>query len=174
MNKTLVIYNSKTGFTQRYAQWLSEALDCECVKLSAAKNCDFSRYETIIFGGWVCAGSVSKLKWFRSRLPEWAGKKLAVFCVGGVPNDQPEAAENLDKMLTAEEKKSVALFYCQGGMNYEKMSAPAKLMMKMFAAAVNAKADKSEADAGMAKMISTSYDISDRKFIEPIVAWAKA
>ena len=39
--------------------------------------------------------------------------------------------------------------------------------------ALKAKKDKTEKEQMMADMISKSYDISDRKYIEPIVAWAK-
>lgn len=42
-------------------------------------------------------------------------------------------------------------------------------MMKMFKKAIGTKKDKTEADIEMLKMISGSYDISDRKYIEPII-----
>ena len=29
--KTAVIYESGTGFTEQYAQWISEELHCDCV-----------------------------------------------------------------------------------------------------------------------------------------------
>ncbi len=61
------------------------------------------------------------------------------------------------------------VFYCPGGFHYEKMSAPSKLMMKMFIKALKSKKDKTEEDEEMIKMISSSYDISDRKYIEPIL-----
>jgi len=53
------------------------------------------------------------------------------------------------------------------------MSVPAKLMMKMFVKALKAKKDKTEAEQEMIKMISTSYDISDKKYIEPILQCLK-
>ena len=51
--KTIVIYNSQTGFTKRYAEWIAEATGADCVELSAAKKKDLAAYEAIIFGGWV-------------------------------------------------------------------------------------------------------------------------
>lgn len=42
-------------------------------------------------------------------------------------------------------------------------------MMKMFQKMVGAKKDKTEDDIEMLKMISHSYDISDKKYIEPII-----
>lgn len=42
-------------------------------------------------------------------------------------------------------------------------------MMKVFIKTLKAKKNKSEADEEMIRMISGSYDISDRKHIEPIL-----
>lgn len=50
-----------------------------------------------------------------------------------------------------------------------KMSAPSKLMIKMFMKTLKAKKDKTKEDEIMIKMISASYDISDRKYIVPIL-----
>ena len=46
-------------------------------------------------------------------------------------------------------------------------------MMKMFIKALKAKKDKTEAEQIMIKMISSSYDISDKKYIEPILQCLK-
>lgn len=36
--KAIVIYNSQTGFTKRYAQWIAEATGADCFELSEAKR----------------------------------------------------------------------------------------------------------------------------------------
>ena len=95
----IVIYNTQTGFTKKYAEWLSEALECECVECSGAEKMDLDRYETIIFGGWACAGSISKLKWFQNKMKKWENKKLAVYCVGGSPMENPDVEEGLKNCL---------------------------------------------------------------------------
>lgn len=87
--KTIVIYNSQTGFTKRYAQWIEEATGADCLELSAAKK--------------------------------------------------------------------------------KNMSAPSKFAMKMLVKTLKAKKNKTEQEQEMLKMISGSYDISDRKYIEPIL-----
>ena len=53
------------------------------------------------------------------------------------------------------------------------MSAPSKLMMKIFIKTLKAKKDKTESEQEMIKMISSSYDISDKKYIEPILQYLK-
>ena len=53
------------------------------------------------------------------------------------------------------------------------MSGFSKFMMKMFTTMLANKKDTSEAEKNMAQMISHSYDISDKKYIEPILAELK-
>lgn len=171
--KTAVIYTSQTGFTKRYAQWIAEAAGADCFELSDAKKKELSAYEAIVFGGWACAGSISKLSWFKSNMDKWTDKKLIVFCVGGSPADTPDIETAVKKNFTEAELKRVDVFYCPGGFNYEKMPLPSKLMMKMFVKALKAKKDKTEDEEEMTKYISTSYDISDKRYIEPVLACLK-
>ncbi len=171
--KTIVIYNSQTGFTMRYAEWIAQATGADCLELSAAKKKDLAAYEAIIFGGWACAGSISKISWFKGNIDKWEDKKLIAFCVGASPIDNPEIDIALKRNFSEPEQKKIKTFYCPGGLNYEKMSAPSKLMMKMFVKTLKAKKDKTEEEQVMIKMLSSSYDISDKKYIEPILQCLK-
>lgn len=167
--KAIVIYTSQTGFTKRYAEWIAEKIGAECCELGEAKKKSMDSYDVIIYGGWACAGGISKLSWFKGNISKWDGKKLIVFCVGGSPLENPEIEPALKKNFSEDEWSKVKVFYCPGGFNYEKMSAASKMMMKMFIKALKAKKDKTEEDELMIKMISSSYDISDIKYIEPIL-----
>ena len=171
--KTIVIYTSQTGFTKRYAEWIAEAAEADCLSLSDAKKKDFTPYEAIIFGGWACAGSISKISWFKENIDKWADKKLIAFCVGASPIENPEIDIALKRNFSDSEQKKVKAFYCPGGFNYEKMSVPSTLMMKMFLKTLKAKKDKTKEEQEMIKMISSSYDISDKKYIEPILQCLK-
>lgn len=171
--KIIVIYNSQTGFTKRYAEWISEATGADCLELSEAKRISMDTYEAIIFGGWACAGSISKINWFKGNVDKWTDKKLIAFCVGGSPIDSPEIEQFLKQNFKESNLKKVNVFYCPGGFNYEKMSTPSKLMMKMFIKMLKSKKDKTESEQEMIKMISHSYDISDKKYIEPILQCLK-
>lgn len=171
--KTIVIYNSQTGFTKRYAEWIAEATGADCLELSVAKKQDLNAYEAIVFGGWACAGSISKIGWFKNNIDNWANKKLIAFCVGGSPIENPQIESALKQNFNESELKKINIFYCPGGFNYEKMSASSKLMMKIFVKTLKAKKDKTEEEQVMIKMISSSYDISDKKYIEPIIQCLK-
>lgn len=171
--KTVVIYNSQTGFTKRYAQWIAEATGGDYLELNEAKKKSMDEYDAIVFGGWAVAGTISKINWFKGNMDKWTGKKLIAYCVGGSPLENPDIEPTLRNNFSEKEWEKVKVFYCPGGFNYEKMSTSSKLMMKMFLKALKAKKDKTEQEEVMIKMISSSYDISDKKYIEPILECLK-
>lgn len=168
--KSVVIYNSQTGFTQRYAKWIAEAAGADCLALADAKKTDLSGYDAIAFGGWACAGGISKLKWFKSNMDKWSDKRLIVFCTGASPMESPDIGPAMRKNFDDSQWKKVKVFYCPAGLNYEKMSAPSTMAMKMLLFSLNAKKNKTEEDEIVIKMLSSSYDLTAKKYIEPILA----
>lgn len=172
--KTLIIYTSQTDFTKKYAEWLSQRVNGDIYDLKDVQKKEeafFNEYQAIVYGGWLMAGKTVKVNWFLQKAEGWKEKRLAVFCVGGSPNENPDVEKTLQNMLTDEQKKNIRAFYCQGGFDYEKMNTASRLAMKMFVSALKKKKDPTEDEKTMVKMISDSYDISDIKYIEPIAEY---
>ena len=115
--KTLVIYTSQTGFTKRYAEWISEELNADIYDLKDVKkktNDFFETYEAIIYAGWCMAGMVVKVKWFFERAAYWKNKKLSIVAVGASPNDNPEVDELRDMpVVVCDMWKATGIFSLQ-------------------------------------------------------------
>ncbi len=167
--KTIVIYHSQTGFTKQYAQWIAEGARADCLSLSQAKSKNLNDYDAIIFGSWARASAVCKLSWFKKRIEGWKGKKLLAFCVGASPLESPEVQKALKEHFHEPKLQEIPLFYCPGGLNYEKMSLSSRVMMKLFVKVLKGKKDQTPQEREMARMISSSYDLSDKKYIQPIL-----
>jgi len=78
----------------------------------------------------------------------------------------------MNKLLSDEQKQYIKVFYCQGGINYDKMKLPSKLGMKMFSNALKKSKDPKQREQG--EFIAHSYDVSDIKFIDPIIKFLGA
>ena len=172
--KTLVIYTSQTGFTKRYAEWLACRVGGEMLEIKEARKKNevfFEAFDAICYGGWAMAGRLVKAKWFLEKADNWKDKRLAMFCVGGSPNDNPDVEIFIQNALTEDQKKYIKMFYCQGGFNYEKMKPASKIAMKMFVSALKNKKNPTEKEKIMAEKMSSSYDISDIKYLDPIVSY---
>lgn len=132
-----------------------------------------SGYDAVVYGGWAFGGSIRKVRWFKENVDNWAGKKLIAFCVGASPIENPDVDATLKQIFQEDKYDKVHAFYCPGGLNYEKMPVSSKVMMIAFIRVLKSKRDKTDAETEMIRMISKSYDISDKKHIEPILECLK-
>lgn len=71
--------------------------------------------------------------------------------------------------LTPEELNEIPHFYMESGLRQEKMPLGDKLMLKVFAAMVKGKKEKTEYEKAMAQALGESYDHSSREFVKPLV-----
>ncbi|MDD5795677.1 MAG: flavodoxin domain-containing protein [Oscillospiraceae bacterium] len=165
--KAIVIYNSKTGFTKKYAKWIAEALQCQSISIRE-KLPDLSEYDRIVFGSNVKAGKIAKLDYFRKNiLPQ--NKQTVLFAVGVTPTDNPQAKALFKDNLTENELNTVKAFYLQGGISYEKLNFFEKRLMKMIGNSMLKKENATEQEKQMGKAMLTSFDNSSKESITPII-----
>lgn len=167
--KTIVVYHSKTGFTERYARWLAEAFPCDIRPLRGLNADALQGYDTIVFGGRVQAGKIGGLKKLRALLPASADKRLILFATGAAPAQTQASLALWPANLTAQEQQTIPCFYLQSGINYEKMGWAERLLMRLFARMLRAKKDKTPEEAESARVISASFDASARAYLTPLL-----
>ena len=168
--RTLIIYTSQTGFTKKYADWIAEKAKADILDLKNAqkKNDGFlEEYDSVIYASWCMAGKVVKADWFLNKTKNLKDKKLAVVAVGASPNDNPDVDVAMNNLLSEEQKQYIKVFYCQGGLDYDKMKFFSRFALKMFVKAL--KKSKDEKQRGMGAYIDHSYDATDIKYIDPIL-----
>lgn len=172
--KTIVIYKSKTEFTKRYAQWISEELKCDLVSYDKGLKNDFNDYDLVIYGGGIYAGKIGGLKEMKALLENKPKVKLIVFATGATPAGAEEIINTTWKgNLTEEELIAVPHFYLQSGLSYEKMGFFDRMLMKAFSKMLSKKEDKSAEEAGTQLAITKSHDISSREYIKPLVQYVR-
>ena len=161
MKKTIIIYRSKTGFSQRYAQWMAEELGCRAVPFQDRGAVRLGEYDTIILAGGLYAGQMA------GRLPDLAGKRIAALAVGCAPMDTPDLGESMDKLFGP--LPQLRGFYCQGGLDYARMGAVDRAMMAALRAALRRKKDAQ----AMLEGISHSFDGARRENLSEILDWVR-
>ena len=98
MKKAIVIYRSKTGFSQQYAQWLAEELHCKVLPFRERKKENLEEYDVIILTGGLYAGQMAGLNWLKKQLPSLRGKRIAAVAVGCAPTGFPGQPESIRVM----------------------------------------------------------------------------
>ena len=162
--KKIVLYSSKTGFTEKYAKWISEELNSDLKDINITSLDDLIKYDTIIYGGGVYAGVINKLSSIRN---DFSDKNLIVFAVG-MNKDNRE----LDKLKTS--NKVDNLFYMPGGLDNDKMSFTNRMLLKTIKRMIKTKDNRTKEDQEFIDTIGTSIDYTDKKYIKPLIEYIKS
>lgn len=173
MKPIQLVYRSKTGFTQKYAQWIGEELNCDIISLEKWKPEEITTDALLIFGGGLHAGRIQGLKELRRKVPDLLSLRIVVFATGAAPYTPEVAAQIQADNFTDQEKEHIPLFYFQSGLNYEKMGLPDKAAMKLYSKMLQLKSNRTPMEEGANQAMLSSYDHSSRDYISPLIECVK-
>lgn len=158
--KEIVVFASKTGFTEHYAKLIANSLGIEAVSLDDIKVKSLSTYDTVIFGGWIMGSNIMGLMKIRKNVTG----KLFLFGVGA----SKMSDENTELIIKQNDISSFPFFYMPGGLKRDKLCFLKRKMIDMVANEEDKKQKDSEQPS-----LKTSFDISDDKYIEPLIKAVK-
>lgn len=171
--EAVVIYESKTGFTKRYAEWIAEELKCDIFDYESVSLPSITKYSLIIYGTRIHAGKVDGLKKIKALFAN--NTNIIVFATGGTPSAAENTINTIWKTSFSEDELiKIPHFYMQGGLNYGKMGVVDRLIMKTLAKILSRKKGKNSDEIGCEQAIGSSYDISSREYILPLVQFVQA
>ena len=169
MESILIVYKSKTGFTKKYVDWITEKIACKTVPLDQVNNVDINNYDIIIYGAGMHAGRIQGLREIKNKVLNLVSKKIVVFATGGAPYSEEVISKIKIDNFSADELRNINLFDFQSGINYEKMGVFDKTMMKTYSKVLELKRKKSDVEDGTSKAILKSYDHSSSEYIKPMI-----
>ncbi|MHB8075598.1 flavodoxin domain-containing protein [Desulfosporosinus fructosivorans] len=130
--KTVVIYKSKTGFTKKYAEWISEELSADLFEGSKVTTNMLTAYDTVIYGGGLYAVGISGVKLITKNLDKLKDKKVVVFATGASPCREEAVNEVRYMNFNSIEQKHIQFFYLRGGFDYSKLKPIYKVLMTLL------------------------------------------
>ncbi len=160
--RTIIIYNSQTGFTEQYANWIAKALDCPSKSLKQTTAAELSNYDRVIFGGWIMGDKIMGL----DKLCQMTSPS-AVFAVGSTPAYE----EVVEKIRNLNQLEQVPLFYMEGGFRLERLGFLQRTLLKTLKKATAKKENRSRQEEFMLQNLGESFDNSDEKKIEELVKY---
>lgn len=160
--KRIVVYQSGTGFTEKYARWIAEELGCEAKALKQMNVSELQNYDVVIYGGYIMANMVAGYDKIRMQNLS----RVVVFGVG-----MSVAKEELVQTLTEQNKlEKENFFYFEGGYNPKKLGFLKKMMMNMIKKSIEKKEEKTPEDLHMLKTFEGA-DNTNRDYIKPLVQY---
>lgn len=158
-----IVYESNTGFTKKYAELLSQALNIPTYERKLADGF-LKEKDEIVYLGWLKAGSIVGYNKVKNLY------NIKVVCgVGMAVNGQKE----LDAKYKEEKGK---IFYLQGGFDIDKLKGmdkfAMKIMSKILGKVIAKKEVKSEEDLATLEMLHGGDKVSAEK-LEPVLQYLR-
>ncbi|WP_319379377.1 hypothetical protein [uncultured Methanocorpusculum sp.] len=154
-----IVYESNTGFTQRYALMLSEKTGLPAYLLENAKI-ELHKGDEIFFLGWVCAGKISG---YAKAAKIYSVKGTAA--VGIMYLDEttiPQLREN-NKI------NDLPLFFLRGGVALDKLSAIKRKLLTMIANNMERAGPKNEGERAVIDILRIGGDFVRPENLNEIV-----
>lgn len=155
---TAIVYESNTGFTERYAKILSEKTGVPVYSLSEAKK-KVAQTEEIVFLGWVFANKIKGLA--------KAQKLWKLYAVGAVGMN-PRSDKNTE-ILRAANKPDCPLFYMWGGLDNSKLKGMNKFMLNLVRDSLEKENKPEFADA--IKVFREGGDFVSEEYLQELIAF---
>ena len=173
--KPIVLYESRTGFSEKYAEWIAESLKCEAKPLHGFDPAGLEACDTVVFGGGLHAVGIRGFRKFRRlmSLPGAKGKKVAVFATGASPAREEAVNHVRDANLSPEERAQYGFFYMRGGFDYARLQKIDKIAMTLLKLKIRMKPEKKRTpdERGMLSAYAKPVDFTRKRNTRPLIDW---
>ena len=175
---TLVLYTTKHGATQRYAERIGQPLDALVKEAAYAKLEKAKTYDAIVLGCPVYMDKIKGLDFFADHAKELMDKRLVLFTCGlGDPGEE-DVRRKLEEQLReklGDALDSIAVFHLRGSIRWQSLGLAERLMMKALLADMKKKpeAQRSETERLLIETEGGALDFADEADIASIVHAAR-
>lgn len=178
--KNIVLYESLYGYTEKYAKWIGEVLNCQYKNIKKINIDELEDYSTIIGGGGIYASKFLGQRKFIEIIKKFPEKNYIFFSTSLSDPSLKSHKDTLDndfyKVLDNDLKKKIKVFHFQGGINYKKLSFSHRAMMWSFVKLIKFGTSKELKDE--LKYIIDSFgkeiDLSDKNSLGPLVEYVNS
>lgn len=132
--KKVVIYQSGTGFTAKYAGWIAERLGCEAKEYKSMNSEELTDYDLVIYGGWILGGMVFGY----DKIKKLNLKNVIVFGVGMTVPSEELAIKIAEQNKIPRER----FYYYEGGYAPQKVGFMKRMLMNMIKKSLEKKKNK--------------------------------
>lgn len=172
--KTVVIYKSKTGFTKKYAQWITEELAADIFDASQITIDTLKGYDTVIYGAGLYAVGINGVKLITKNLDKLKGKKIVVFATGVTPSRSSDIEKVRDSNFTAGQQEYIKFFYLRGGFNYNNLRVTDKVLMTLLKWKIKCKKELTPDEKGMLAVYNKPVDYTIKRNIDEILVYVNS
>ncbi len=156
----VIVYESKTGFTKRYADMLASNTRLKVFGLKELSK--VNQDEEIIFLGWMKVGKIQGLDKLRKY-------NIKAVCGSGTGRT---AEPDTETVIARNKIEGIPFFYLRGGcFPLRELKGLDKIMLSMFVKMLKSRKDKDEKLEEAISIIEKGFDGVKEENLEPVLEW---
>ncbi|MBQ9059118.1 MAG: hypothetical protein IJ125_08040 [Atopobiaceae bacterium] len=169
MGRIQLIYHSETGFTERYARWIANELNCDCVRFDKSITVDVSKADDVLIIGSPVHGGELARKRDIERIVSHAGQAQVMCFATGVAEAEEGIANSLLKASFTDPTR-ISLTYLPGGFDSEKLEQRTKTLLFLLRLMLKHRRNLSEKQKLLLRRTEVSGDYTDKELIGSFVS----
>lgn len=159
----IIVFESKTGFTKKYADMLTEKTGLKAFRIKELSKVDKS--EEIIFLGWMKVGKVQGLDKLRKY-------NMKAVCGSGTGRTAEPSAE---EVIARNKIAGIPFFYLRGGcLPLKELKGLDKIMLSMFLKMLKSREGKDEKQEEAISIIENGFDGVKEENLALVLEWLNA
>ncbi|HEY8421105.1 MAG TPA: flavodoxin domain-containing protein [Thermoclostridium sp.] len=159
----VIVYESKTGFTKKYADMLAAKTGLKAFRVKDISK--VSPDEEIIFLGWMKVGKIQGLDKIRKY-------NIAAVCGSGTGRT---AEPDVETILARNNIKNIPFFYLRGGcLPLKEIKGMDRILLSMFVRMLKRRKDKDERTEESISIIENGFDGVEEENLQPLLEWLNA
>jgi hypothetical protein len=159
----VIVYESKTGFTKRYADMLAAKTRLKVFRAKELQK--VNQEEEIIYLGWMKVGKIQGL----DKLRKYNVKAVCGSGTGRTAEPSPE------EVIADNKIKGMPFFYLRGGcFPLKELKGMDKIMLSIFVKMLKRHKDKDEKQEEAISIIENGFDGVKEENLEPLIDWLNA
>lgn len=175
---TLVLYTTKHGATQRYAERIGQPLDALVKEAAYGRLEKAKTYDAIVLGCPVYMDKIKGLDFFADHAKDLLDKRLVLFTCGLNDPQEEETRRKLEDQLReklGDALDHIAVFHLRGSIRWQSLGLAERLMMKALLANIKKKPEvqRSETEKLLIETEGGALDFADEADIASIVHAAR-
>ena len=175
MPKVAVVYKTKYGSAEQYANWIREELDADLYEIGEANTRVLLEYDSIIYCGGIYESAVYGFSAFTKKHYESINHKNVVLVGVGASSDIKKSIEGMQRYNLNEEMYwKIKSFYIRGRLDYSIMSKFYRFKMFMLKKVIESKKLQDEDSLGILATYGKKANFVEKESVEPIVHYVKA
>lgn len=160
--RTLVVYQSKYGSTQQYAQWIHEESGGDLVDMEKEDLRDLSEYDIVIMGSPVRIGRIVIAPFIENRWSILKEKAVILFTASATPPRHPKIRDIYDQSLPGEIRSAIDYFPLHGRISPERLTLWDRILIAV--------GKVMEQDETLKKDMGKAFDGVRRESLSPLLA----